>query len=286
MLEHSAPSISPAGANGTSSALRTEDLAIEFVSGDRRVLAVDSLNVNIQEGEFVCIVGPSGCGKSTLLNAAAGILLDDQKQGVNVDITGTLELAAGSNRHDGSIGYVFQSDTVLPWLSVERNVGLPLKFAGVRDWKPRAQSWLARLGLSDFADAYPRTLSGGMRKRVQVAQVFAQNPRLMLMDEPFGSLDAQTRAVVQEEFVRIWETESKTVLFVTHDLTEAILLADRILCMCARPGKIVREFIVDIPRPRTVKGVADHPSFSKLYSELWSVLEEEARMTAAMGNKA
>lgn len=265
-------------------ALRVQDLTIAFASTHRRVVAVDGLTLDVQEGEFVCIVGPSGCGKSTLLNAAAGILLDDQRQGLHVEISGELDVGRRSAA-DGSLGYVFQSDTVLPWLSVLRNVGLPLKFQGVRDWKPVAMEWLSRLGLRDFADAYPRTLSGGMRKRVQVAQIYAQNPQLMLMDEPFGSLDAQTRAIVQEEFLRIWELESKTVLFVTHDLAEAILLADRILCMSARPGKIVRQFVVDIPRPRTVKGVAGHPSFSKLYADLWSVLEDEARTTLS-GNQA
>jgi NitT/TauT family transport system ATP-binding protein len=184
-------------------------------------------------------------------------------------------------RPSSSIGYLFQSDTLLPWLTVARNVSLPSRFNGIPYTSGSISALLDSVGLTGFDKRFPRELSGGMRKRVQIAQVLAQDPAVILMDEPFGSLDAQTRVLLQGQFLSIWERSAKTVLLVTHDLNEAILLSDRIICMSARPGRVLLDIEVPIPRPRVLSDVMRGSEYVKIYDLLWSTLEAEANAAMA-----
>ena len=213
------------------------------------VTALQNMSLEVPAGQFVSLLGPSGCGKSTLLNMVAGLIKPTTGE---VLIDG--EPLTGPNR---AAGYLFQEDTLLPWASALVNVLLPMEINGQVD-RPKARRLLELVGLRGFEDRRPAELSGGMRKRVQFARLLAQDPRLILMDEPFGALDALTKLVIQREFLRIWEPSPKTVLFVTHDPAEAILLGDRILVFSARPGRVVSDYLVPIGRPRT-----DLPSLMK-----------------------
>jgi|ERR1700722_181665 NitT/TauT family transport system ATP-binding protein len=215
-----------------------------FERGTARVVAVESLSLRVDDGEFVCILGPSGCGKSTLLFMAAG--LEKISSGRVVcdgrDVTGP-----GADR-----GMLFQQFALYPWLSARKNVEFGLTLRGVpaaERWK-LAKQWLEMMGLTPFADAYPHQLSGGMQQRVAIARLLVNKPQIMLMDEPFAALDAQTRTTLGEELVRVWQQARGTVLFVTHSIDEAILLADRLVIMTPRPGRIKMDMRIDIPRPR------------------------------------
>ena len=215
-----------------------------FERGTVRVVAVESLSLRVDDGEFVCILGPSGCGKSTLLFMAAG--LEKISSGRVVcdgrDVTGP-----GADR-----GMLFQQFALYPWLSARKNVEFGLTLRGVpaaERWK-LAKQWLEMMGLTPFADAYPHQLSGGMQQRVAIARLLVNKPQIMLMDEPFAALDAQTRTTLGEELVRVWQQARGTVLFVTHSIDEAILLADRLVIMTPRPGRIKMDMRIDIPRPR------------------------------------
>jgi len=215
-----------------------------FERGTARVVAVESLSLRVDDGEFVCILGPSGCGKSTLLFMAAG--LEKISSGRVVcdgrDVTGP-----GADR-----GMLFQQFALYPWLSARKNVEFGLTLRGVpaaERWK-LAKHWLEMMGLTPFADAYPHQLSGGMQQRVAIARLLVNKPQIMLMDEPFAALDAQTRTTLGEELVRVWQQARGTVLFVTHSIDEAILLADRLVIMTPRPGRIKMDMRIDIPRPR------------------------------------
>jgi len=212
-----------------------------------RFVAVEDISMKVREGEFCVIVGPSGCGKSTLLKVLAGLV---HAAGGRASIRGE---AVGSPRDD--IGFVFQSATLLPWLTILDNVLLPLKVQRRPDrarWTERAMELLSVVGLTDFAKSYPSELSGGMQQRVGMARALVHDPSLLLMDEPFGALDALTRETMNAELQRIWSLRPKTVLFVTHSISEAVFLADRIVVMSARPGRIVADITVDLPRPRDV----------------------------------
>ncbi|HEV8226343.1 MAG TPA: ABC transporter ATP-binding protein [Methylomirabilota bacterium] len=237
-------------------------LSIAF--GATRALERVSLAVN--DGEFVSIVGPSGCGKSTMLNVIAGLLAPAE---------GSTQVAGIDGQGAGSrIGYMFQKDTLLPWATALENVCLPMDVKGARDWH-KARALMQLVDLTGFEAHYPNQLSGGMRKRVQLARLLAQDPDVLLMDEPFGALDAQTRLIIQEEFLKIWERQRKTVLFVTHDLQEAIALSDRVVLISARPGRIKATYQVDLPRPRHIESVLAHPRFMALFQEIWASLKQE-----------
>jgi NitT/TauT family transport system ATP-binding protein len=237
-------------------------LSIAF--GATRALERVSLAVN--DGEFVSIVGPSGCGKSTMLNVIAGLLAPAEG---STHVAGIDGQGAGSR-----IGYMFQKDTLLPWATALENVCLPMDVKGSRDWH-KARALMQLVELTGFEAHYPNQLSGGMRKRVQLARLLAQDPDVLLMDEPFGALDAQTRLIIQEEFLKIWERQRKTVLFVTHDLQEAIALGDRVVLISARPGRIKATYQVDLPRPRQIESVLAHPRFMALFQEIWASLKQE-----------
>ncbi len=251
--------------------LQLEGVAKRFVAARGVVSALENIDLEVAEGEFVTLVGPSGCGKSTLLNLVAGLI--PPSEGV-LRFRG--ERIVGVNRH---IGYVTQQDNLFPWRTLRDNVAFPLELHGVpaTDRRARAEEWLGRVGLTGFENAYPHELSGGMRQRGNIIRTLIYEPDVILMDEPFGPLDAQTRIVLQDELLKIWESTRKTILFVTHDLTEAIALADRVVLMGARPGRIVRVDRVGIPRPRDVFFIHDNEEFRRLYDVIWKELEAQVR---------
>jgi NitT/TauT family transport system ATP-binding protein len=228
--------------------------------------ALDRVSLTVGDGEFVSIVGPSGCGKSTMLNVIAGLLPPSEG---GTSVAGIETNGAGSR-----IGYMFQKDTLLPWATALDNICLPMDVKGARDG-PKARALIQMVDLTGFEAHYPRQLSGGMRKRVQLARLLAQDPEVLLMDEPFGALDAQTRLIIQEEFLKIWERQRKTVLFVTHDLQEAIALSDRVVLISARPGRVKATYAINLPRPRKVDEVMAHPRFMALFQEIWASLKQE-----------
>jgi NitT/TauT family transport system ATP-binding protein len=229
--------------------------------------ALKDINLNVVEGEFLCIVGPSGCGKSTLLRILAGLY--QQSAGEVVVHTNGL-----TNRPVNAV--VFQEYAIFPWRSVSDNVAFGLEMRGVprSERDQRTSEYLAKVGLTQFANHYPYQLSGGMKQRVALARAMANDPEILLMDEPFGALDAQTRAVLQEELLRIWGEEQKTVVYITHSIEEAIILGDRVVLMTARPGEIKSIYEVDLPRPRTRK-IRTTPEYNQLAQILWEDLVEE-----------
>ena len=233
-------------------------------------VAIRGVDLVAAPGEFVAIVGPTGCGKSTLLNIVAGLKPPAEGE---VRIFG--EPLAGLNRQ---AGYLFQADSLLPWKTALGNVMLGLVLRGVADGEAREQArgWLAKVGLRGFEDRYPHQLSGGMKKRVALAQVLILRPKILLMDEPFGALDVQTRQLMENELLALWQEDRKTVLFVTHDLEEAIALADRVVVFSAGPAsRIVGDFPVELPRPRDVAEVRLTEDFLKIHREIWGLLREE-----------
>ena len=236
----------------------------------RLYTAVEQARFSIEDGEFVAIVGPTGCGKSTLLNVAAGLLRP---------VSGTVRIfdapLTGLNRQ---AGYLFQADALFPWKTAIDNVALGLEIAGVSrsEALARARQWLSSVGLAAFAGRYPHMLSGGQRKRVGLAQVLIRDPKILLMDEPFGPLDAQTRQIMGNLLLELWTADRKAVLFVTHDLEEAIALADRVVIMSAGPGaRIIGDWRVSLPRPRDIFEVRLDKEFHSLHREIWSVLKAE-----------
>lgn len=246
-------------------------IARRFQSRSGTVLACEHVDLTVRRGEFLAVVGPSGCGKSTLLNMAAGLLAPSAGQvfyrGVPVPSPNT------------DVGYLTQRDTLLPWRTVEDNVAIALELRGEsRDARhQRAHLWLARMGLAGFEKSYPAQLSGGMRRRVCLARTLAYEPETILMDEPFGALDAQLRLVMHDELLKLWSGTRKTIVFVTHDLAEALTLADRVAVFSARPGRIRAIETVDLPRPRDVFRIRFNPHFGKLHDRLWSYLEASVR---------
>ncbi|HEX9533132.1 MAG TPA: ABC transporter ATP-binding protein [bacterium] len=254
----------------TDAKLIIRDLSVVF---HRRrggeVVAVDGLSLTVQDKEFVCIVGPSGCGKSTLLRVIAGL---SRPQAGEVTLDGERVTAPGADR-----GMVFQSYTLFPWLTVQGNVEFGPRLSGrpSEEYAQVARRYIDLVGLAGFEHAYPKELSGGMQQRAAIARALANDPEILLMDEPFGALDAQTRSLMQELLLRVWEQTHKTVLFVTHDIEEAILLADRIYVMTARPGRIKHEVRVPLPRPRTV-AVLDSDGFIRLRREVYQSIREES----------
>ena len=227
-----------------SSDIRIEHVTKVYVSNGQPLKAVDDISLEINDSEFICIVGPSGCGKSTLLRMIAGL----------EPVTGGEILMDGKRITSPSpeIGFVFQEYTLFPWRTVGKNVefGLELKRVPPHEREKVVAKYLDMVGLSRFKDAYPHQLSGGMRQRTAIARTLAVNPKVLLMDEPFGALDAQTRNILQEQLLDIWHKEKKKVLFVTHNVDEAVFLADKVVVMTARPGRIKEIVGIDIPRPR------------------------------------
>jgi NitT/TauT family transport system ATP-binding protein len=232
--------------------------------------AVEQATLNVADGEFVAIVGPTGCGKSTLLNIAAGLIAPAAG---NVAIYG-----ASLSNLNRQAGYLFQADALFPWKTAIDNVAIGLEIAGTAstDAWSRAQDWLTRVGLGGFADRYPHMLSGGQRKRVGLAQVLIRDPKILLMDEPFGPLDAQTRQIMGNLLLDLWSADKKAVLFVTHDLEEAIALSDRVVIMSAGPAaRIIGNWKVSLPRPRDISEIKLDPAFHELHRDIWQKLKDE-----------
>jgi NitT/TauT family transport system ATP-binding protein len=229
-------------------------VSVVFGQGRKAFQAVEETSIRIEPGQFVCILGPSGCGKSTLLNAVAGYVKPDNGE---VRVDGDLVTRPGPDR-----GMVFQQYSLFPWKTVKENVAFGPKIAGLMA-EPVANTFLDMVGLTRFADRYPAELSGGMQQRVGIARALANYPRVLLMDEPFGALDSQTRLMMQENLLKIWNEFNITVLFVTHDVDEAIFLADRVLVMSASPGRIIADLPVTLPRPRQPEITAE-PEFAEL----------------------
>jgi NitT/TauT family transport system ATP-binding protein len=263
-------------------AVALEDATVAFrVAGGRVYTAVEQARLSVEHGEFVAIVGPTGCGKSTLLNVAAGLLRP---------ASGTVKIfdqpLTGLNRN---AGYLFQADALFPWKTAIDNVAIGLEIMGAprAHALERAQGWLASVGLGAFGNRYPHMLSGGQRKRVGLAQVLIRDPRILLMDEPFGPLDAQTRQIMGSLLLELWNADRKAVLFVTHDLEEAIALSDRVVIMSAGPGaRIIGDWHVNLPRPRDIFEVRLDKEFHALHREIWNVLRDEVLKGYAQSSQA
>ncbi|MBX3142535.1 MAG: ABC transporter ATP-binding protein [Trueperaceae bacterium] len=235
-------------------------------------VALQDFDLAVREGEFVCIVGPSGCGKSTFLRILAGL---------TPHTDGTVRIAPGApGKPLNSV--VFQEYAIFPWKTVLDNVafGLQMRGIGRSERYEVARQWLGRVGLSKFEHYYPAQLSGGMKQRVAIARALANDPEVLLMDEPLGALDAQTKTVLQGELMRIWEEHRKTVVYVTHSIDEAVLLGDRVVIMTSHPGTNKTEFVVDLPRPRSIATTAT-PEFAAMTGLVWRALEDEVRKAMA-----
>ena len=251
-------------------AVNFKDLRVTFAGNNDSFTAVRGVDLKIADGEFVSIVGPTGCGKSTLLNAAAGLISPSAGQ---VEIFGNR-----LDRLNLQAGYLFQTESLFPWKTALDNVAIGLEVSGVSRFeaRKRAHEWLDRVGLSAFAHRYPHMLSGGQRKRVGLAQVLIRNPKILLMDEPFGPLDAQTRQIMGNLLLLLWNADRKAVLFVTHDLEEAIALSDRVVIMSAGPAaRIIGDWRVELPRPRDTAEVRLDEAFHRLHREIWQKLKDE-----------
>ena len=255
---------------GTAPAIEFDDVSLRFISADgNATVALRNFSMKVARGEFVAIVGPTGCGKSTTLNMITGLLKPT---------VGTVKIMGQPIQGiDPRIGFVFQADAVFPWKSVRDNVAAGPIFRG----KPKAEAlaladqWIRRVGLEGFGDHYPHQLSGGMRKRVALAQTFINQPEILLMDEPFSALDMQTRTLMQDELLGLWSGTGGSVVFVTHDLEEAIALADRVFVLSARPATLKRVYDIDLPRPRIISEVRYDPQFIDLSKRIWDDLREE-----------
>jgi sulfonate transport system ATP-binding protein len=252
-------------------AVALADVTISFrLAGGGTYTAVQHASLSVADGEFVSIVGPTGCGKSTLLNVTAGLFPPSTGQ---VEIFGAG--LAGLNRQSG---YLFQSEALFPWKTALENVAIGIETAGTsrNEARRQAQDWLARVGLSTFGPRYPHMLSGGQRKRIGLAQVLIRDPKILLMDEPFGPLDAQTRQIMGNLLLELWSADRKAVLFVTHDLEEAISLSDRVVIMSAGPAaRIIGDWAVKLPRPRDIAEIKLDRAFHDLHREIWHTLKAE-----------
>ena len=256
--------------NRTTFAIELRDVTKRFLTpAGKAFTAIHNINMSVAPGEFVAVVGPTGCGKSTTLGLISG--LERASEG-SVQVMG--EPVEGI---DSRIGYVFQSDAVFPWKNVLNNVSTGPQFRGQSKTEARkkAHEWIARVGLTGFEDRYPHQLSGGMRKRVALAQTFINEPQILLMDEPFSALDVQTRALMEDELLTLWSSLKSSVVFVTHDLEEAIALSDRVCVLTAGPGTVKGIYTIDLPRPRKVEEIRFEPRFVELYQRIWEDLREE-----------
>jgi NitT/TauT family transport system ATP-binding protein len=252
-------------------AVALADVTIAFrLAGGGTYTAVERASLEVADGEFVAIVGPTGCGKSTLLNVTAGLFPPS---------TGRVEIfGAGLASLNRQSGYLFQSEALFPWKTALENVAIGLETAGTprEEARSRAQHWLTRVGLATFGPRYPHMLSGGQRKRIGLAQVLIRDPKILLMDEPFGPLDAQTRQIMGNLLLDLWSADRKAVMFVTHDLEEAIALSDRVVIMSAGPAaRIIGDWRVPLSRPRDIAEVKLDPTFHQLHRDIWQVLKSE-----------
>lgn len=274
----SAPSTS--GARRDESTVSTAPPAIE-ISGVSRVFtrsgkpftAIRDVHLTVNQGEFLSVVGPSGCGKSTLLNLVAGLAQP------NAGTVHTFGSPVKSVSRD--VGFIFQRDALLPWRTAIQNVALPLRYRGQSKAAAHqtAREWLERVGLQKFADSYPNQLSGGMRKRVAIAATLAYQPKIILMDEPFSALDVQTRMIMEDDLLKLWATYRPAVLFITHDLEEAVGLSDRVVVMSASPGHVIGDHPVPLERPRDLLEVRFDPQFTTTHEEIWDQLRTEVVRT-------
>lgn len=268
-----------AAATPPQAAVRLDAVSIAFtLKGGKRYVAVEGIDLAVRPGEFVAVVGPTGSGKSTILNAAAGLL---KPAAGRVEIFGQ-----PLPRLNARAGYLFQADALMPWKTALDNVAVALEPQGVRraEARERARAWLGRVGLATFTDRYPHMLSGGQRKRVALAQMLIRDPEILLMDEPFGPLDAQTRQIMGNLLLDLWAQNRKAVIFVTHDLEEAIALSDRVVVLSAGPAaRVVGDFPVPLDRPRDISEIRLESRFHDLYREIWSCLRVEVSRAYAGG---
>jgi NitT/TauT family transport system ATP-binding protein len=274
-------SMAPVGRTETSAP------AIELVGASKRFrtpsgdvyTAIHDFNLTVGRGEFVSIVGPTGCGKSTTLSLISGLAPPSSGE---VRVLGRPVTSIGSE-----LGYVFQGDVLFPWKSVLGNVSAGLRFRGMskKEANERAREWIAKVGLSGFEDHYPHQLSGGMRKRTALAQSLITSPEIILMDEPFSALDVQTRSLMEDELLDLWSSTSASVVFVTHDLEEAIALSDRVCVITAGPGTVKGVYEIDLPRPRRVAEIRFEPRFVELYREIWQDLRDEVLVSYERAKK-
>jgi NitT/TauT family transport system ATP-binding protein len=258
------------GSNQTSPAIELQNVIKQFRTPTGGIYtALKDLNLTVRPGEFCAVVGPTGCGKSTTLGLISGL---ERPSAGEVQVMG--EPVQGI---DPRIGYVFQTDAVFPWKSVLQNVATGPRFRGQSKAQAfeKAREWLKRVGLSGFEDRYPHQLSGGMRKRVALAQTFINEPQILLMDEPFSALDVQTRTLMGDELLNLWASLSASVVFVTHDLEEAIALADKVCVLTAGPATVKGIYSIDLPRPRNAAEIRFEPRFVQLYHEIWEDLRNE-----------
>ena len=248
--------------------VKIDNVKMIFNGRNGEMVALNGVDLDIHENEFVTVVGPSGCGKSTLLNIIAGLLEPTSGQ---VLCDGEVVTGVGRER-----GVVFQQYALFPWLTVSKNIKFALEMRGVKGAEADAEvvKFLKMVDLEKFADHYPKELSGGMKQRVAIARAYAANPKILLMDEPFGALDAQTRAQLQTELLETWQKEKKTCFFITHDVDEAIILGQRCIIMSARPGRIKKIVDIDIPYPRTQE-TRMSPEFNRLKNEIWGEVYQE-----------
>jgi NitT/TauT family transport system ATP-binding protein len=261
--------------------LELRALMKRFADPERgRRTVVRHFDLDVRPGEFCALIGPTGCGKSTVLSMVAGL----ERPSAGEVLADGAPLAGTDPR----TGLVFQSDALFPWKTVLGNVAAGPRFRGASrpEAAALARDWIHRVGLSGFEHHYPHQLSGGMRKRVALAQTFVDNPSILLMDEPFSGLDAQTRQIMAEELLGLWETLGASVLFVTHDLEEAITLADRVVVLTARPATVKEEFTVDLPRPRDAREIRFRPHFVELHEKIWASLSGEVRIAYARATAA
>lgn len=262
------------GNDGTMTpAVALENIACTYVSRDdpsQRYTAVSETTLVVGEGEFVSVVGPTGCGKTTLLNVAAGLIAPSAG---DVKVFGRPLVGINSQA-----GYMFQTDALMPWRNAIDNIVAGLEFRGVQrnDALERGNEWLKRVGLSGFSRRYPHQLSGGMRKRVALAQMLILNPQILLMDEPFSALDVQTRQLMENELLELWSADRKSVVFITHDLEEAISLSDRVVVLSAGPAsRPIGDYAIDLPRPRDVAEIRLAPRFIEIHAKIWHAMKEE-----------
>jgi len=252
-------------------AIEFKDVSLRFISQDgNATVALRNFNMSVAKGEFIAIVGPTGCGKSTTLNMITGLLKPTVGE---VKVMGNKVTGI-----DPRIGFVFQADAVFPWRNVLDNVAAGPMFRGMakKEAHELANDWINRVGLGKFGKHYPHQLSGGMRKRVALAQTFINKPEILLMDEPFSALDMQTRTLMQDELLGLWSESGGSVVFVTHDIEEAIALADRVFVLSARPAHLKQVYQIDLPRPRVMSEVRYDPRFIELSKQIWNDLRDEA----------
>ncbi len=260
--------------------IKIDNLNKRFDTGKVKVEALQNINLEIPRGQFYSLVGPSGCGKTTLLRIIGNLETKSSGELLIRREPGNPKESPTGNRPVNSM--VFQDQSVFPWMSVRDNIAFGLKARGIsrRVRYQVAEEYIKKIGLGGFSKALPYQLSGGMKQRVSVARAFANDPEILLMDEPFGALDEQNRLILQEELLKIWEETHKTVLFVTHSIDEAILLSDKIVVMSARPGRVMAVIPVRFPRPRLIESVKADPHFGEIFRQVWGLLRDEVKQAS------